>query len=79
MVLEFAPHQYVHVESIEALRWISHQGQELGIVALKGDKIVVTEREEYDTIETAFIWLHKSHMVDDEMKKVRYVKRGNNE
>lgn len=76
MILEFAEHQYVDVDQIQAVRWIKHNGMELGVIALSGDKIVVTEREEFDAIEAAFIWTRKSSMFDADMKKIRYVKKG---
>ena len=76
MVLEFAPHQYVDIDKVEALRWIEAQGKAVGIVALSGDKIVISERSEFDLIETAFIWKNKSYMFDENMAKIMYVKRG---
>jgi hypothetical protein len=78
MILEFADHQYVDVDSIQALRWIEVDNKAIGIVALNGDKIAVTERDEFDVIEAAFLYTHKSHIVDDKMKKVRYIKGDNN-
>jgi hypothetical protein len=49
--------------------------QQAGVVVLSGQKIVVTEREEFDLIETAYIYQHKSYMYDDKMKKIRFTKR----
>lgn len=76
MIVEFADNQYVDVDQIQAIRWIKQNDIELGVVVLAGDKIVVTEREEFDAIESAFIWARKSSMFDKDMKKIRYVKRG---
>lgn len=74
MVIEFAPHQYVDVDKIQALRWIKAGDVHAGIIVLSGDKIVVTEKEEYDAIESAYIWKNKTYMVDDRLKKVRWIK-----
>jgi len=74
MVIEFSPHQYIDIDKVHALRWIVAGDKAVGIVVLNGDKIVVTEREEFDAIESAYIWKNKSYMVDDKLKKVRWVK-----
>ena len=78
MVIEFAEHQYVDVDAIEALRWISYGGKEVGIVVLSGDKIALTEREEFDAIEAAYIYKNKSYMVDEDLKKTRWIKGDRN-
>jgi hypothetical protein len=75
MILEFKDHEYVDVDAIVALRWMDEISR--GVVAFRGaDKIVVTKREDFDVIEKGFIASHKSHMMDKELKKISYVKRG---
>ena len=76
MILEFSEDQYVDIDKIQALRWIKVKEVEVGIVVLSGDKIAITEREEFDVIKNAYLWAHKSHMADADMNKIRFVKRG---
>jgi hypothetical protein len=75
MILEFSEHNYIDMDKVEALRWIDMNGQQAGVIVLKGQKVVVTEREDFDVIEAAFIYQHKSYMYDDKLKKIRFSKR----
>ena len=74
MVLEFSEHQYIDMENVQALRWMDDQG--LGIIFLNGDKLGIQNRAHFDIIERAFIYKCKSYMVDDKIKKIRWVKGG---
>jgi hypothetical protein len=75
MILEFDEKQYVDIDAVVALRWLKDMGK--GVIAFRGaDKIVVNDPDQFDRIEQAFIWLHKSHIVNDKLEKVTFVKRG---
>jgi len=73
MVLEFSKHNYIDIDKIVSLRWFEQQG--VGIVIFNGEKIVIENREHFDIIETGFIYSKKSYMCDDEMKKIRFIKK----
>lgn len=82
MILEFNDKHYINVEDISALRKFTHEvdGKEIGvgIVVVGGEKISVDETE-FDVIEQALLWLHKSHMYDAKMKRIRLVKEENDD
>jgi hypothetical protein len=73
MILEFQDHEYVDMDKVMGLRWVEDPGA--GIIILDGNKMVVQTKEAFDVIEAAFIYLHKSHMIDDKLKKVRFLRR----
>ena len=75
MILEFAEKQYVDIDNVVGLRWIKADEQEYGVIILQTNKIGITEKAEFDIIEQAFIWKHKTNMYNDKMKRVRYTKR----
>lgn len=73
MILQFNDHNYLDVDKIQALRWMREQNA--GVVVLDGEKIVVQAREDFDVIETAYIYKNKTVMYDDRMKKMRFTRR----
>jgi len=77
MVLEFAESQYIDMDNVQGLRWMpeANQNAGAGVIILNGDKMVINQKELFDVVESAFIYLHKSHMIDDKMKKVRFIRR----
>ena len=62
MILEFAEHNYIDVDRVVALRWITEQEKDFGVVVLNGDKIAIRSKDQFDAIEKAFIQLHQTHI-----------------
>ena len=77
MILEFADSQYIDMDNVQGLRWMPEANNNIGagVIILNGDKMVINQKELFEVVEAAFIYLHKSHMIDDKMKKIRFTRR----
>jgi hypothetical protein len=59
MILEFADKNFVNVDSIQALRWLSVDHIEFGLMVVGGQKLTIQSRKDYDVLVKAFKWLHE--------------------
>jgi hypothetical protein len=72
MILQFSEHEYVDVSKIAALRWLEVANK--GVVVFDGERIMLNNKD-FDIVETAYRWFHKSHMYDEGMRKIKLVRR----
>jgi hypothetical protein len=56
------------MDKVNSLRWFDEQ-EKYGIVCFSGEKVVIRDRKEFDSIEKAFKWVHNGHIYDADLKK----------
>lgn len=65
MILEFGEHEYIDVEAIIALRWFPTKNR--GIAVFNGERIAL-QHSDFQIVESAYNWVHKSHIYDRQLK-----------
>lgn len=70
MILNFNNKQYINVEAIEAIRWITPNKNDngFGIIFIGGQKMTV-EAEDFNIIEKAYRWQNDYSIYDKNLKK----------
>lgn len=73
MVVEVRENYFIDMDKVQAIFWVPDK--EVGVVMLIGGNTAITDKEEWAVIKKAFIFMHKSYMYDDKMKRIHYIKR----
>lgn len=70
MVLEINSDTFINVDEIVAMRWLSSKNR--GLIVFNGERMSF-EKEEFNLIRQAFLWLHKEHTYGKDYKLLRYM------
>ena len=65
MILKFEDRGYIDMSEVVAMRW--QPSVHRGVIVFNGERIVVNKTE-YDKIEQGYLWLHKTHIHEDNKK-----------
>jgi hypothetical protein len=78
MVLEVEKDYFINMDKIQVIFWMeaTESVPAHGVIMLQGGNTIVPTRAQFDVVRNAFVYLHKSYVYDDNMKKIQYVKRG---
>jgi hypothetical protein len=74
MILEFADREYVDVEAIVCLRWFPQTNK--GVAVFNGERISLSKMD-FEKVEDAYRWIHKTSIYGNDKKVKRLVERGN--